>query len=82
MSKYRNESGEGEVEAMQWTADNHMELAIFMNVLAMESSGDEVYVPTLEGSMKAIKGNWIIKGKDEELSICNSDIFEAMYELV
>lgn len=40
-----------------------------------------VYIPTLEGTMRASLGDWIIKGvKGNEMYPCKSDIFEATYE--
>ena len=35
---------------------------------------------TLEGKMRANKGDWIIRGVCGELSPCRADIFEARYE--
>ncbi len=35
---------------------------------------------TLEGVMKAEKGDWIIKGIKGELYPCKADIFEGSYE--
>lgn len=39
-----------------------------------------VYIPTLEGTMTAAPGDWIIKGVKGELYPCKPDIFEATYE--
>lgn len=39
-------------------------------------------IQTLEGSMVANLGDWIIKGAKGELYPCKSDIFEATYEPV
>ena len=40
----------------------------------------ETTIKTLEGAMKANKGDWIIKGIKGELYPCKPDIFEATYE--
>ena len=40
------------------------------------------FIPTLEGTHEARKGDWIIKGIQGELYPCKPDIFEATYELV
>ena len=40
----------------------------------------EIFIPTLEGTMKADLGDWIIKGVKGELYPCKPDIFEATYE--
>ena len=39
-------------------------------------------IPTLEGSMIASEGDWIIKGVNGEFYPCKPDIFEKTYELV
>lgn len=37
-------------------------------------------IRTLEGTMRAQEGDWIIKGVQGELYPCKPDIFEATYE--
>jgi hypothetical protein len=37
-------------------------------------------IPTLEGTMAAIRGDWIIKGINGEFYPCKPDIFEKTYE--
>ena len=39
-------------------------------------------IKTLEGTMKADIGDWIIRGIKGELYPCKNDIFEATYEKV
>lgn len=39
-------------------------------------------IPTLEGVMQAVEGDWIIRGVKGELYPCKPDIFEATYEPV
>lgn len=41
-----------------------------------------IYVPTLEGSLFAAPGDWIIKGVKGEFYPCKPDIFEATYDPV
>ena len=41
-----------------------------------------IFIPTLEGLMRADVGDWIIKGIQGEVYPCKPDIFEAEYELV
>lgn len=41
-----------------------------------------LYIETLEGSMRADVGDWIIRGVKGELYPCKPDIFAATYELV
>ena len=40
----------------------------------------EMEIETLEGTMKANKGDWIIKGVKGELYPCKPDVFEMTYE--
>src|SRR4051794_35474892 len=42
--------------------------------------GEEVHIFTLEGTMIASPGDWIIRGVKGELYPCKPDIFEATYE--
>lgn len=49
------------------------------NVLAVS---DGVLINTLEGTMKASIGDWIIKGIQGEFYPCKPDIFEKTYEKV
>lgn len=39
----------------------------------------ELYIETLEGTMKANKGDWVIRGIKGELYPCKPDIFEEIY---
>lgn len=41
-----------------------------------------VDIKTLEGTMTAREGDWIIKGIKGEFYPCKPDIFEATYEIV
>ena len=42
----------------------------------------QLSIPTLEGTMYANAGDWIIKGIKGEFYPCKPDIFEATYEPV
>lgn len=79
------------IEAVQWTGDNLYEVIEFTG--RHESSKDwtwEQYrdivrkdglkIFTLEGSMMASVGDWIIKGVKGEVYPCKPDIFEQTYE--
>lgn len=37
-------------------------------------------IPTLEGVMLAVEGDWVIRGVKSELYPCKPDIFAATYE--
>lgn len=41
-----------------------------------------IQIPTLEGSMEASPGDWIIRGVAGEFYPCKPDIFERTYEAV
>jgi len=74
------------IEAVQWNGNNLEQVSD----LALEPSTSEVirhfggddylYIDTLEGTMRADKGDWIIKGVKGEIYPCKPDIFEATYE--
>lgn len=42
----------------------------------------DIYIQTLEGEMRAVVGDWIIKGVQGEFYPCKPDIFEKTYEPV
>jgi hypothetical protein len=44
--------------------------------------GEDLLIPTLEGDMLAVPGDWIIRGIKGEFYPCKPDIFEATYEAV
>lgn len=56
--------------------------AEFMGDAEYEYDEVAVYIVTLEGTMRADVGDWIIKGVKGEFYPCKSDIFEATYEPV
>jgi hypothetical protein len=81
--KYRKKSIV--IEAHQLTHHSLMEICRWMNSKCeWEENGDYITltIPTLEGDMKAINGDYIIKGIKDEFYPCKSDIFEATYEKV
>jgi hypothetical protein len=44
--------------------------------------GIALYIPTLEGTMRADVGDWVIRDGKGEFYPCKPDIFEATYEPV
>ncbi len=73
------------IEAIRWTGENFNELADFTLVnhrLIRVLGADNLIIETLEGDMRAEKGDWIIKGVKGEFYPCKPDIFEATYEPV
>lgn len=72
------------IEAIQWTGNNHIEVAEFMlgaNVYINIPKG-YVEIETLEGKMFAGVNDYIIKGVKGEFYPCKPDIFEQTYEEV
>lgn len=44
---------------------------------------DDCYlIPTLEGTMKLMRGDWLITGVNGEIYPCKPDIFEKTYEQI
>lgn len=93
MSKYRKKPVV--IEAIQFTGKNWHDLKEFMPNFNMSEVGDGhtdngdiipqphyALIYTLEGTMKAGKGDYIIKGVKGEFYPCKPDIFEATYEKV
>lgn len=81
MPKYRKKPVV--IEAIQWTGENIDEIKVFTNYEFMFLSADGTFdIFTLEGKMKAIIGDWIIKGINGEFYPCKPDIFNKTYEVV
>ena len=73
------------IEAVQWTGANWNEVCDFLGVPKNgrgRMQGDEMLVDieTLEGTMTARQGDFIIKGIKDEFYPCKPDIFEQTYE--
>lgn len=66
------------IEAVQWTGSNKSDVALLGG--RGRWVGDTLLVETLEGTMQAVPGDWIIKGIKGEFYPCKPDIFEATYE--
>lgn len=43
---------------------------------------ETIYIETLEGTLEARPGDWIIRGIRGELYPCKPDVFEKAYEIV
>lgn len=72
------------VEAIQYTDPESVRKIIEMkgDGLGINNSEEGLYIATLEGVMKADKGDWVIKGIKGEIYPCKPDIFELTYEQV
>lgn len=69
------------IEAIQWTGANPSEVTAFRGGACLYDA-DGPIIETLEGDMKTMPGDWIIKGVKGEFYPCKPDIFEATYEAV
>lgn len=73
------------IQAVQWTGENRSEVRAFADadraggVLILDGETG-VAIETLEGTMLASPGDWIIRGVKGEFYPCKPDIFEATYE--
>ena len=72
------------IDAFQWKNQNYEEWpdwAKKSDATVTVNVYDELYIETLEGRMKASKGDWIIRGVNGEIYPCKPDIFHKTYEL-
>lgn len=67
---------------MSWFGDHDIDLAAWCSGDLRAQITGWMNVKTLEGTMKASPGDWIIKGVNGEFYPCKSDIFEKTYEPV
>lgn len=66
-----------------WEVDPFLEWAEEHGLHNYTSGRDEsIIIETLEGSMQADPGDWIIKGVAGEFYPCKPEIFEQTYEAV
>ncbi len=70
------------IEARQYTGKNGVQLLGWCGGTELEEefTGDAIEIKTLEGTMRADKDDWIIKGVKGEFYPCKPDIFAATYE--
>lgn len=94
VKKYRKKPVE--IEAIQWTGDNFCEIRDFCSTINYHLSGGtssssgtvlihdktKLDIVTLEGTMTADSGDYIIKGVNGEFYPCKPDIFDKTYEQV
>lgn len=86
MSKYRKKPVV--IEAVKWRGDNWPEVFDFLhdekgNIQSYaRRPSEDLKIKTLEGTMVAEIGDWIIKGVKGEFYPCKPDIFEQTYEKV
>ena len=70
------------IEAHQYDGFNGTQLLSWIQGTELEEDflGNYIEIKTLEGTMRADKGDWIIQGVKGEFYPCKPDIFEATYE--
>ena len=78
MGKYRKRPVE--IDAIQFNGINQSQICEFAGDVTID--WDSVHIHTLEGTMRADVGDWIVKGVKGEFYPCKPDIFEATYEAV
>ena len=70
------------IEAVQFTGKFSPILEFCPDSLDVGMERGNVVIKTLEGTMRASVGDWIIRGVKGEYYPCKPDIFEATYEAV
>lgn len=76
------------IEAIQYDGTENSVVEIlelkeaFSASKSIRAGADHLLIHTLEGIMRADKGDWVIKGVNGELYPCKPDIFEKTYEKV
>jgi len=75
-----------EIEAVQWTGENHGEIRELENSSARSvkfiQNDKSLIIATLEGDHKGSLGDYIIRGVAGELYLCKPEIFKETYEAV
>lgn len=82
MAKYRKRPVV--IEAIQWTGNNAQKIKGFCgdSIYHVKSDPRIISISTLEGTMAASVGDYIIKGVNGEFYPCKPDIFAKTYEPV
>lgn len=69
------------IKAWRWDGSTDWKLAPeWLQSVVPHWSPKGITIPTLEGNMTALPGDWIIRGIKDEVYPCKPDIFEASYE--
>lgn len=73
-----------EVEAIQWNGENTTEILAFCHDCFSYKKNDfaVLVINTLEGTMKASIGDYVIRGIKGEFYACKPDIFLLTYDAV
>lgn len=68
------------IQAVQWDGKLTTVEPLCIPSCSQDLGSDTLQIETLEGTMTANVGDWIIKGVKGEFYPCKPDIFEATYE--
>lgn len=79
MTKYRKKPVV--IEAVLYSGENGQEIGLFVGE-ADRNEGNQFLIHTLEGTLAADPGDYIIRGVQGEFYPCKPDIFEQTYERV
>ena len=72
-----------EVEGQQLTEENFSAVAEWCDAFISIIDGEmSLSILTLDGSMKAYVGDWIIKGENNQFYICKNSIFKKTYDII
>ena len=85
MAKYRKLPVEVEAVLYDGTENSIVEILNLVDISKSPTNAvypriDHIIINTLEGQMRAEKGDYIIKGVEGELYPCKPDIFKKTYE--
>ena len=85
MAKYRKLPVEVEAVLYDGTENSIVEILNLVDISKSTTNAvypriDHIIINTLEGQMRAEKGDYIIKGVEGELYPCKPDIFKKTYE--
>ena len=70
------------IDAFRWSPlDSNAQLPHWVKDYDV-GPGNSILIKTLEGTMRADMGDWIIRGVKNEVYPCKPDIFDATYEAV
>lgn len=70
------------IEAVQWTGDNLRECFLFCETIILNHfpNPEILMIPTMEGNIACLKGDWIIRDVHGDFYPCRTNMFEIMYE--
>lgn len=82
MPKYRKKPVEIEAEKWEGNQGSHIHIVEWSGEHWKWHLDGTMEIPTLEGTMTASPGDWIIKGVKGEFYPCKPDIFDKSYDPV